>query len=87
MHIRAATNADITAISQLICASVRKFIAPSCTEQGAELLLKSMDIQSITHYFDSDYQYSVAVINDSIIGVIGIRDNSHLYHLFVSKTH
>ena len=87
MQIRAATRADTLSISELISSLVSEFILPTCTEQGAQLLLNSMNQSSIEHYFDSGYQYNVAVINDTIVGVIGIRDNSHLYHLFVAKSH
>ncbi len=87
MQIRAATKADIRPISLLISSLVTEFILPTCTEQGAQILLKSMDQNSIEHYFDSGYQYDIALIDNIIVGVVGIRDNSHLYHLFVAKSH
>ncbi len=87
MHIRPATKADIQPMSLLISSLVTEFILPTCTEQGAQILINSMDQGSIKHYFDSGYQYNVALIDDTIVGVVGIRDNSHLYHLFVAKSH
>lgn len=83
MQIRAATKADIREISQIITSLVTEFILPTCTEQGAKLLLNSMDQHSIEGYFEAGYRYNVALIDNKIVAVIGIRENSHLYHLFV----
>ena len=39
-------------------------------------------------YLKSDrYTYTVAEDDGDILGFIGIRDRSHLFHLFVSKDH
>lgn len=87
MQIRVASKADITTISELICTLVTKHVLPSCSAQGAKILLNSMSVQSIESYFDLGYQYSVAVIDEQIIAVIALKNNSHLYHLFVADSH
>ncbi len=87
MQIRAAKYADINAISELIIPLVEHAIVPTCSEQGARLLLASMNSASIERYFAEGYQYYIAQLSAEIIGVIAIVDNSHLYHLFVAQQH
>ena len=84
MKIRAARHTDVEAISQLIEPLVTKYISPSCSEQGVEILLRSMSGQSIENYFSAGYQYWLGEIDNQLMAVIGIKDNSHLYHLFVA---
>ena len=86
MKIRTARHADIEAISQLIEPLVTKYILPSCSAQGAEILLKSMSRQSIENYFRAGYQYWLGEIDSQLMAVIGIKENSHLYHLFVTDS-
>ncbi|MBD1577736.1 GNAT family N-acetyltransferase [Vibrio sp. S11_S32] len=43
-----------------------------------------MSMDRIKLYLSSNYSYLVAISdNNEVIGVVGIRDNSHLFHLFV----
>ncbi|OUS33876.1 GNAT family N-acetyltransferase, partial ['Osedax' symbiont bacterium Rs2_46_30_T18] len=86
MKIRTARHPDIEAISQLIEPLVIKYILPSCSVQGSEILLQSMSRQSIENYFRVGYQYWLGEIDSQLMAVIGIRDNSHLYHLFVADS-
>ena len=84
MIFRRAQKIDATMISQLILPLVIKYILPSCTQQGGQLLLQSMSSQNIEKYFALGYVYQVVEVQSEIIAVIGIRENSHLYHLFVA---
>jgi len=84
MKIRTARYADVEAISQLIAPLVIKHILPGCSEQGAEILLKSMNSESIENYFSFGYQYWLGEVDNQLMAVIGIKENSHLYHLFVA---
>ncbi|MCJ8339368.1 MAG: GNAT family N-acetyltransferase [Pseudomonadales bacterium] len=84
MEIRTAIYTDAEEISQLIEPLVTKYILPSCSVQGAEILLKSMRRQSIESYFKSGYQYWLGEVDNRLMAVIGIKENSHLYHLFVA---
>ncbi|NAX46574.1 GNAT family N-acetyltransferase [Photobacterium halotolerans] len=44
-----------------------------------------MSEESIKTYLSTNYAYFVAInVNEKVVGVAGIRDYSHLYHLFVS---
>lgn len=82
--IRRASYSDASEISRLIEPLVIKYILPTCSEAGGELLLNSMNTQSIEKYLSYGYEYSVAEVTGQIIAVIGIKENSHLYHLFVN---
>lgn len=84
--IRIANSADAQAISDLIIPQTRKFVLPSCGVQVHAMLLDSMSPVSVSGYLNGDYRYHLAV-NDSgeLLGVVGMRENRHLYHLFVRE--
>ena len=52
---------------------------------GAQRFFESVSETSIRSYIaDARYRYLVAEDDERIAGFIGIRDGTHLYHLFVS---
>ena len=84
IEIREAQLCDAKLISELIVPLVKKYVCPDCDASMQDVLLGSMSEQCIESYLSSNYCYFVAVSQDNdVIGVAGIRDNSHLYHLFV----
>ncbi|MDR8523107.1 GNAT family N-acetyltransferase [Shewanella fidelis] len=84
IEIREAQLCDAKSISELIVPLVKKYVCPDCDASVHDVLLGSMSEQRIESYLSSNYCYFVAVSqNKKVIGVAGIRDNSHLYHLFV----
>jgi GNAT superfamily N-acetyltransferase len=87
MIIRNSTQEDATGISLLISTLTEKYILPTCKNDSSNVLLGSMTADSIRRYFADGYQYHVAEDESGIIGVVGIKNNSHLYHLFVSDPH
>lgn len=86
MIVRKAKQDDIDEISQLITKLVIKYILPTCSKEGGQLILNSMDPNCISGYLDAGYEYHVAELNGELIGVVGMKDNSHLYHLFVADS-
>ena len=73
------------ALSELIQPLAKKYVCPTCDETFHEELLASMTGRSLGEYIQAGYQYHIAVDSESrIIGAIGMRDSTHLYHLFVS---
>lgn len=87
MIIRKSTQEDATGISTLISTLTEKYILPTCRNDSSNLLLGSMTADSIRRYIADGYQYHVAEDESGIIGVVGIKNNSHLYHLFVADSH
>ena len=86
MNIREATKKDSESIASLIKDLAEKFIVLEFSEEGRNKFLSSNDQSSIEKFFDSGFIYHVAEKEGEIIGVVGIRDNSHLYHLFISES-
>ncbi len=83
MLIRLADIDDAPAISDLITPLARKQIAHEFSDEGARNLLSSMTPEAIDGYFRSGYRYHVAEDAGRLVGVVAVRDNKHLYHLFV----
>jgi GNAT superfamily N-acetyltransferase len=46
-----------------------------------------MEPEAIEGYFRAGYRYHVAEVAGRVVGVIGVRDNSHVHHLFVAEKH
>ena len=87
MDIREAILDDSENISNLVYGLSAKYIAHEFTLDGAETLLNSMKSDAIEKYIQSGYRYHVAEIDGRVVGVVGVRDNSHLYHLFVAEAY
>ena len=83
MNIRVATISDADAISQLLTSLSETYIISGLAEEGKRNLLGSMAPSAIKGFFDRGFRYHVGEVNSEIIGVVGTRDNSHLFHLFV----
>ena len=94
MIIRKAKLDDVNEISQLITKLVIKYILPTCSEEGGQLILNSMSPNSLSNYLAAGYEYHVAELseelseelNGELIGVVGMKENAHLYHLFVAES-
>jgi GNAT superfamily N-acetyltransferase len=85
MHIRPATPADAAAISALIL-GVSRFFTLHPDGEGAEAFLARVSPEAIGGYLASpDYAYLVAEEEGALAGVVAIRDNAHLHHLFVAQ--
>ena len=87
MHIRLASLSDATAISRLVSSLATQDIAVDCSAEGARTLRSSMEPSAIERYLPSGYRYHVAEESGEILGVVGTRDNTHLYHLCVAESH
>ena len=85
--IRLATVADARAISELILPLATKFIAHEFSEEGQRNLLRSMEPDAIEGFFHAGHRYHVAEVEGRVVGVVGVRDNSHVHHLFVAEDH
>ena len=84
VNIRSAEISDSKAISELILPLAKKYVCPTCDASVHDILLNSMSEENVEKYLSTNYTYVVAVTaNGEMVGVAGVRDNSHLYHLFV----
>ncbi|WP_448547267.1 GNAT family N-acetyltransferase [Thalassotalea fusca] len=78
-----ATEVNASDMSIVIQAALTAFILPECSEQGAQRLLNATSETSILSEMREGTVYFLAKSAQRIIGVIGLRRNCHLYHLFV----
>jgi GNAT superfamily N-acetyltransferase len=86
MKILIARKEDSSVISELLISLTKKFIATEFTKAGVDNIIHSMQPDAISNYFDQGYRYHLGEINNRVIGVVGTRDNNHLYHLFVKES-
>ena len=84
MNIRPASTDDVVAISALLYSLTEKFVAAEFPARAAKALLVSMLPVGIHKLMQSGCRYHVAESDGRIIGVICMKDNKHLYHLFVA---
>jgi len=85
VDIAPGTTADAEAISALILGlSDPFFLEPS--RAGAEPFLASVQPEAQRRYLQAgNYVYRVARSEGQLAGVVALRDNAHLFHLFVAK--
>src|SRR5215510_15075478 len=87
MEFRAGSPADAEAIAGLI-ASFQSELTDDPSGAGAEQYLASVSVQAEREYLASErYGYLLACSDDQLAGFIAIRDGSHLFHLFVERSH
>jgi GNAT superfamily N-acetyltransferase len=87
MEIRAGSPADAEAIAALID-SFQSELTDDPSGTGAEKYLASVSVQAEREYLTSErYGYLLAYSDSQLTGFIAIRDGSHLFHLFVERSH
>jgi GNAT superfamily N-acetyltransferase len=87
MKFRAGSPADADAIAGLI-AGFQSELTDDPSGAGAEQFLASVSPQAERRYLASErYQYLLAYSGSQLAGFIAIRDSSHLFHLFVERSH
>ena len=84
MKIRTATESDASAISTLI-ASVMPHLTIHPDGEGAEQFIATMSPSGIASTIASpNMRYLACDIDNQLAAVVAMRDNAHLYHMFVS---
>jgi GNAT superfamily N-acetyltransferase len=87
MKFRSGSPADAEAIASLI-ASFQSELTDDPSGAGAEEYLASVSLQAEREYLASErYGYLLAYSDSQVAGFIAIRDGSHLFHLFVERSH
>ena len=85
--VRKATVADADKISALIVDAAGVFSADPSGAVAPWFLL-SISPQAIADNIRNvDFSHFVATMDEAIVGVIAIRDNSHIHHLFVASAY
>lgn len=87
MNIRRGTPSDAGSVAALI-ASFQSQLTDDPTGLGAAQYLASVSEDAERQYLHSArYVYFVAEEGHSLLGFIAIRDGTHLFHLFVARSH
>jgi GNAT superfamily N-acetyltransferase len=87
MKFRAGSPADAEAIAGLIT-SFQDELTDDPSGAGAEEYFASVSVQAERDYLASErYRYLLAYSDSQLAGFIAIRDSSHLFHLFVERSH
>jgi len=87
MNYRPGAPNDAEDFAGLI-ASFQSELTDDPSGAGAEQYLASVTAAAETQYLQSDrYSYVVAIDGPELVGFIAIRDGSHLFHLFVARSH
>ncbi|MDZ7937635.1 MAG: GNAT family N-acetyltransferase [Rhodoferax sp.] len=83
LHIRPAQADDAQAISQLLQGQAHHFLLDP-SQAATSPFLQTVSPAAITGYIASDFfDYCVGEIHGQLVGVVAVRDGSHLFHLFV----
>ena len=83
--IREAGLEDANEIGELIGTLAKKFITPEFSSQAREHFLSTNNGKSVAQNMKSGFTYLVATRSQRIAGVVGVKDNSHLFHFFVAE--
>ena len=85
LEIRRAKTKDASEIGELIRVLSEKFITQEFDPEARRHFLTSNDGNSVKRNIKSGFSYHVATHLGKIIGAVGLRERSHLYHLFVAE--
>lgn len=87
VSIRRATVADAKAIHDLITSLEHTFSVPVADESEREPYRTSISTSSIAERIrGDDFVYHVAESDGTLVGTVAIREQTHLFHLFVAAS-
>lgn len=86
LAIREATAEDAEAISALVASLAPYFLADPDDSKAAAPFFESVSPEALRRYLtEGRYRYHVAESGGELVGVVGVRDGMHLFHLFVAE--
>ena len=77
--------ADVPIIAALLRVLAEKYIVHEFGPAARASFLSKNDEAAIAQFVADGFRYHVAEDAGMIIGFVGVRDNRHLYHLFVAE--
>ena len=84
--IRSMQPADIEPVANLLSELAAEFIVGEFSPEAQRNFLEENNAEAIRRFVSSGFRYHVAEMNGELIGFVGVRENKHLYHLFVAKS-
>lgn len=86
LTIRGALPEDAEAIGALIEGLASFYLPDPDAPEDAASFFATITPEAIRERLTGDqFRYHVAVARDELAGVVGVRDDTHLYHLFVAE--
>ena len=85
LTIREARNSDAERIATLISDLAREFILADATAEAQARFLGAATPAAIAEFMRGPFRYHVLEVDGELAGVAGMRDNRHLYHLFIAR--
>jgi GNAT superfamily N-acetyltransferase len=76
---------DVPAAARLLRALMLEFVLHDSTPEGGATVLRENNEEGIRGFIASGFVYHVAEADDALIGFAGMRDRSHLFHMFVDR--
>ena len=86
IDIRPIEPADIEPVASLLSELASAHIIGEFERSAQEDFLAKNDANAIRGFIAGGYRYHVAEMNGELVGFVGVRANTHLYHLFVATT-
>lgn len=84
LTIRKACSADASHISELICKVAHCFNSGASGEVAPWFLASVTPSAIEGHIADTKFNYLVGFVGRALVGVIALRDTTHVHHLFVA---
>lgn len=87
LHMRLGRPADARAIGVLARRVTRRWILPEQPADAAAPLLAGMSAQAIRRKIRDGQRFHLAFVGEALAGVAAIREDSHVFQLFVGTRH
>ena len=84
--IRPIEPSDIESVARLLSELASAYIIGEFERSAQEHFLAKNDANAIREFIASGFRYHVAETNGDLVGFVGVRENTHLYHLFVATS-
>ena len=85
MLIRPCEDADLPVMARLLRASALEYIVHESPPEGACTFLRENDEDGLRGYARAGHVYHVALDGGELAGFVAIRNNDHVFHLFVDR--
>ena len=76
---------EIAAVAALMRAAAEEFIVHQSAPEAAAAFLRENDATAIRGFVDSGTAYYVTEVDGVLAGFIALRENKHVFHVFVDK--
>jgi len=85
MQIRPLIEPDIPAVARLFDAMAMEYIVGESPLDAASKFVRENDEHAVRAFLAAGMRYHVAERDGKIVGFVALREQKHLYHLFVDK--